>query len=142
MNKKTIYKIFKFFSILLILNFTLIPLISFILGIDNECEYGIIACVGTLVIFLLILVIFWLLSWWNIYVIFIRDSKIINFRDVRFSLIKFDIWLTQKWFCGKSPLNRFRRGVITSIVAIECLGILYLLFVQLFEVFKIFIQKL
>ena len=89
MNKKTIYKIFKFFSILLILNFTLIPLISFILGIDNECEYGIIACVGTLVIFLLILVIFWLLSWWNIYVIFIRDSKIINFRDVRFSLIKF-----------------------------------------------------
>lgn len=142
MSKKTIFKIFKFFSILLIANFILFPLISFIFGIGDECEYGILKCIGVSLLFLLIVAIFWCLSWWNIYVLFIKDYKIINFKDIGFSPLKFNNWLTQKWFLGSNPINKFRRYVIASIVALECLGVLYLCYIQVLEIFKLLIQKL
>jgi len=133
MKKETAWKIFKFFSVLLIVDLAFLPLIGALIGkSSNVCyDYDFLSCVAWFLFLPLIVGSTWIVFWWKTYVIAFMDEQWVK----KWSK-KFPILLPILIAFGKGPWNTESPAFAIRMFLIFCAGLSFLFFYQLHQILK------
>lgn len=129
-TKKSYKKLFKIFSLILLLDYPILPLVFGIIRSESGCEYSTITCITVMISMMMIIFIFWTILWLNNYIIFFLDdykNKIPN--KGLFNIPYFYIKYVQSSFKGKL-IQSFSNA---SVLLVVNFGVIYLFFYELYN---------
>ncbi len=137
MKKEIAWKIFKFFSILLIIDFALMPVASFIDPKSEGCgDYIFLECIAWFLILPLVAGFIWLVLWWKAYATSYLDEKKIEKWNKKFPILS-SILIA----FGRGPyFNKSNNSFTIQMFLIFCAGIAMLFLYQFYHILQIIIK--
>ncbi len=134
MKKELAWKIFKFFSVLLVIDFIALPIIGSLVDPDSDScgNYGFFSCAALFLILPAIFGLTWIIFWWKTYTIAFMDDQWVK----KWSK-KFPILLPILIVFGKGSYNMESPVFAIRMFLIFCAALTFLFFYQLYQILKI-----
>lgn len=124
-TKKQFEKLFKIFSLILLLDYPILPLLETVINDKQVCNYNAISYTMVFLAFILIIWCFWSISWLINYVVFfVYDISEIESKKLRI----FSFYFKYIWKIGQ---NKKVRSSFLEVLVIECFGVLFMLLFQI-----------
>lgn len=134
-TKNQFKKLFKIFSLILLLDYPILPFLSSIGG-DIKCDdYDILTCISISLFFILIVAFFWSMIWFMSYIaFFMEDYRSKDFKNK----MSPPIYSYVKYIQNSYRDKLIQSLVMKLILILLCVGVFYLF---MYEVFNIFNEK-
>lgn len=142
-TKKQAKLIFLFFSVLLLMDYPILPLLISILEGKNNCnDYdNLITCIGLSFLFFVIIQVIWFLIFYNIYeTYFMSEEDKEKLRKSRFTLIR--LKARNADYIESVYGNEFGKKPTVNIAIFFCLGIIYIFLSELHQIGKLIFDNL
>lgn len=124
-TKRRFKKLFKGFSLILILVYPILPFLTSIIKNQPICDDGVGSCIVISLLFVFIVWCFWCISWLINYVVFfIHDISEIRSGKLRI----FSFYFEYIWKVGR---NKRIRSSFLEVLVVECFVVLLLLLIQI-----------
>ena len=130
-TEKQFKKLFKILSLILIIDYPLLPFLLSLVERNTGCEYNTLICISLTFLFVAIIAFFWCIIWLMNYITFFMN-------DYRNKNIKSNVWLPFLLYI-KYVQNSYKDKPVQAlsiklILAIFCLGVICLFLYELFLV--------
>ncbi len=134
-TKQNFQKLFRFFSLIMLINYPLLPFVSSMIGGDKSgCEEGIIFCGIIALIFMSVVGLFWSAIWFINYAIFFMEDQRGKMIKTKLSSLP----LLYVRYVQNSCKDKMIQSISMLVVlCLMCFGTIYLLFYELYWIFFI-----
>ena len=128
-TKKQFKNLFIFFSLLLIIDYPLLPLLSSLISKKDFCEeYNTDICLLITLSFTAFVMLFWCVGWLLNYIIFFMDDR--RNQEIKKNLL-LPVHLYIRYIQGLCKNSAVRSSSIALVLIILCFGVVYLFFREL-----------
>ena len=124
MTKYNFLRLFRIFSLILIIDYPLLPISLSLLKKEPFCESNIEICLLSMILFFLIIALFWCVIWFMNYAVFFMD-------DYRSKNYKIKMGLTVayvrylQYSCRDKPMRMFFLSLLLLFVCLVVLAVLF-----------------
>lgn len=133
-TKRQFRRLFKVFSLILLINYPVLPFLSSFTQGDIECDsYDILTCVSVAFLFIAIIFFFWCMVWLMVYITyFAEDYRVKKINNNLYSLPLLYVRHIQNSFRGKL----IQSSSLILILCILCAGVVSLFFYEMLNLFS------
>jgi hypothetical protein len=127
-TKKRFIGLFKFFSLILFIDYPLLPILSSLKDGKSDCGYSPLFCISIMLLFILIIAFFWCIIWFINYAVFFME----DYRDKKIEKnLLWPFYLYVKYIQNSCKNKSVQSNSIKLILAALCFGVICLFFYEL-----------
>ena len=132
-TKEQFKKLFKIFSLILMIGYPIMPFLSSFYTGDTICEdYDTLTCVSVMLIFIVLIFFFWCATWLMCYIAFFMEDYRGKVAENKFSSI---FYLYARYVQSSFREKLVQEVVIKLILTLLCAGVSFLFIRELLSLF-------